>query len=58
MLPGVIPLSPGIKLLAGGDYPVNSGQTENADDGHDQGIGQRGHHSRLMLLPRRSDVLD
>jgi hypothetical protein len=38
MLPGVIPLSPGIRLLTAGDYPVKAGQAESADDGHAQRI--------------------
>jgi len=38
MLPGVIPLSPGIRLLAAGDHPVTAGQAESGDDGHAQRI--------------------
>jgi hypothetical protein len=31
-LPGVIPLSPGIRLLAARNYPVSAGEAESADD--------------------------
>jgi hypothetical protein len=32
-LPGVIPLSPGVRLLAARNYPVSAEEAESADDG-------------------------
>jgi hypothetical protein len=40
MLPGVIPLSPGIRLLAAGDYPVNPRQAESAHGGLTERVSQ------------------